>query len=64
MKREYTKPESKFVDTTLNGTVLDPGIEDGTNPDSVPLSNKGGWDDDYEKLPTAKSVWGNEETEE
>ena len=64
MKREYTKPESRFVDTTLNGTVLDTGIEDDLNPDSVPLSNESAWDEDYDKLPTSKSVWGKEETEE
>ena len=64
MKREYTKPESRFVDTTLNGTVLDTGIDDDLNPDSVPLSNAGSWDEEYDKLPTAKRVWGKEETEE
>ncbi len=64
MKREYTKPESRFVDSTLNGTLLDTGIDDDPTPDSVALSNTTSWDDSYDKLPTAKSVWGSEETEE
>jgi hypothetical protein len=64
MKREYTKPESKYVDITLQGTILEDAIDDDPTPSSVPLGNEGIWDDSYDKLPSAKSVWGDSKEEE
>ena len=59
MKKEYLKPESNFVDITLNDSLLEgPAISD------VPEeANRGLWDD-YDRLPTSKSVWDDENEKE
>ena len=60
MKKEYVKPESKFVDITLNESLLDgPAISDVDEE-----SNRGMWDDNYDRLPTGKSVWDDESIKE
>ena len=61
MKRIYSKPEARFVDINLIDSILEP-------PQPPPVSggdsNVRVWDENDEgKLPTSKSVWG-EEVEE
>ncbi len=59
MKKEYVKPESRFVDITVNDSLLDgPAISDVAEE-----SNRGIWED-YDKLPTSKSVWDDESIKE
>ena len=60
MKKEYVKPESKFVDITLNESLLEgPAISDVDEE-----ANRGLWDDNYDRLPSGKSVWDDESIKE
>ena len=59
MKKNYQCPEASFVDIKVNDPLLEP-----PTPISEPLANEGGWESNYDKLPAAKSVWGEEEEEE
>lgn len=61
MKKLYLKPEARFVDINLLDSVMEP-------PEPQPHSGQEGnvrvWDENDEgKLPTSKSVWGEEDAE-
>jgi len=59
MKKNYQNPEARFVDINVKDPLLEPPVI------SEPLANEGGWESNYDKFPTSKSVWGeDEETEE
>lgn len=62
MKRFYFKPEARIVDIDLIDSVLE-------GPEQPPISGEANdvrvWDDNADgKLPTSKSVWGEQTTEE
>lgn len=63
MKKFYFKPEARFVDINLNDSVLEGGEP---IPHSGGLSNEVHvWEDNADgKLPTSKSVWGEQPVEE
>ena len=58
MKKNYKNPEARFVDINVNDPLLEQPVI------SEQLVNEAGWESNYDKLPTSKSVWGEEETEE
>ncbi len=57
MKKIYSTPESRFVNINFSGSLLNPPIEHSESNESRV------WDEDSDRLPTAKSVWGDEEEE-
>ena len=63
MKKFYFKPEARFVDINLNDSVLegpDPRPHSGDSSNEVHV-----WDDNADgKLPSSKSVWGEQPVEE
>jgi hypothetical protein len=63
MKKNYFKPEARFVDINLIDSVLEGGEP---IPQSGGLSNEVHvWDENADgKLPTGKSVWGEQPEEE
>lgn len=62
MKKIYLKPDSRFVDINMEGSVLNDPIANseplGENETRVWEENPG------DRLPVSKSVWGKDETEE
>lgn len=64
MKRVYVKPESVFVDIVLHHSILSLGNNFDENVQSGPLTNDGLWDENSDKLPKSKSVWGDSKEEE
>lgn len=59
MKKIYQNPEARFVDINVNDPLLEHPVI------SEQFGNEVGWESEYDKFPTSKNVWGeDEETEE
>jgi len=62
MKKFYVIPEARFVDINLIDSVLEDAKQDEM---SLPSNDYDGeWEERYDKMPAAKSVWGTEEMEQ
>ena len=59
MKKFYLKPDSRFVDINLNNPILDdePAQSEQGNITRV-------WEEGSDRLPSAHSVWGEEEQQD
>jgi hypothetical protein len=61
MKKFYLKPEAAFVDINLNNSVLEEPMD---NPVSGNENRVWEESDDDDRLPSARSVWGDEVVQE